>query len=52
MQIFLGKGKLMRCSFLSMNAFMKFFPGPVSESEGRERNVGEKSTWAVGVCFS
>lgn len=34
-----------------MNAFMKFFPEPVSESEGRERNVGEKSTWAVGVCF-
>lgn len=37
MQIFLEKGELIRYSFLGMNAFMKPFPEPVSESEGRER---------------
>lgn len=41
----------MQCSFLSMNAFMKFFPEPVSVSEGREKNVSEENTWAVGMCF-
>ena len=34
-----------------MNAFMKSFPKSVSESEGSEWKVSEKSTWAVGVCF-
>lgn len=47
MQIFLEKGKLIRSSFLGMNAFMKSFSEPVSECGGGERDVGEKNTWAV-----
>ena len=47
MQIFLGKGKLIRSLFLGMNAFLKSLSGPVSECGGGERDVGEKNTWAV-----
>ena len=47
MQIFLGKGKLVRSLFLGINAFMKSLSEPVSECGGGERDVGEKNTWAV-----